>query len=125
MVKDAELHAEEDRKARELVDARNQGEAMIHSVGKSLKEMGDKIDANDKEKIEQASKELEEAIKGDDLEAIKSKTQSLAEASHKLAEQMYQQEAQADEGATQSEQGSGDDDVVDAEFEEVKDDDKK
>ncbi len=125
MVKDAEAHAEEDRKAREMVDARNQAEAMIHSVNKSVTEMGDKLDADEKGKIEAAVKELEEAIKGNDLEDIKSKTEALAQASHKLAEQMYQQaSASADDGAA-SDDNSGDDNVVDAEFEEVKDDDKK
>ena len=125
MVKDAEAHAEEDRKARELVDARNQAEAMIHSVNKSVTEMGDKLDADEKGKIEAAVKDLEEAIKGNDLEDIKSKTEALAQASHKLAEQMYQQaSASGDEGAA-ADESSGDDNVVDAEFEEVKDDDKK
>ncbi|MDJ0958609.1 MAG: molecular chaperone DnaK [Arenicellales bacterium] len=133
MVKDAELHAEEDKQARELVDARNQAEAMIHSVNKSLKELGDKIDADEKQKIEAASKELEEAVKGEDTEGIKAKTQALAEASHKLAEEMYKKasEEQGAEAAGSTEQPAGtesaasDDNVVDAEFEEVKDEDKK
>ena len=134
MVKDAELHAEEDKQARELVDARNQAEAMIHSVNKSLAELGDKIDADEKQKIEAASKELEEAVKGEDAEGIKAKTQALAEASHKLAEEMYKkasEEQGADEAAGSTEQSAGtesaasDDNVVDAEFEEVKDEDKK
>ena len=133
MVKDAELHAEEDKQARELVDARNQAEAMIHSVNKSLNELGDKIDADEKQKIEAASKELEEAVKGEDTEGIKAKTQALAEASHKLAEEMYKKasEEQGAETAGSTEQPGGtestasDDNVVDAEFEEVKDEDKK
>ena len=135
MVQDAELHAEEDKKARELVDARNQAEAMIHSVSKSLKDLGDKIDPAEKDKIEAASNELKEAVKGDDTEDIKSKTQALAESSHKLAEEMYKQ-ASAEQGADTAgaEQAAGggagpgaagDDNVVDAEFEEVKDEDKK
>ena len=132
MINDAELHAEEDKLARELVDARNQAEAMVHSVGKSLTDLGDKIDAGEKERIEAASKELEEAIKGDDVEDIKSKTQALAEASHKLAEEMYKQtaEEQGADGAAAEQSGesgkeAGDENVVDAEFEEVKDEDKK
>ena len=137
MVQDAELHAEEDKKARELVDARNQAEAMIHSVSKSLKDLGDKIDPAEKDKIEAASNELKEAVKGDDTEDIKSKTQALAESSHKLAEEMYKQ-ASAEQGADTDTAGAeqaagggagpgaaGDDNVVDAEFEEVKDEDKK
>jgi molecular chaperone DnaK len=124
MVKDAEAHADEDRKARELVDTRNQADAMIHSVTKSLKEMGDKIEAAEKEKIEAAIKDLEEAMKGDDKDAISAKTEALAEASHKLAEQMYAQAGQ--EGAAAgaeagAQQGEEQDNVVDAEFEEVKD----
>ncbi len=132
MVKDAELHAEEDKQARELVDARNQGEAMIHSVNKSLTDLGDKIDSGEKEKIEAASKELEEVIKSDDVEAIKSKTQALAEASHKLAEEMYKQAsaeeaagASAEQQSSEGQSAASDDNVVDAEFEEVKDEDKK
>jgi len=124
MVSDAEKHADEDRKLKELVEARNQGEAMIHSVNKSIGEVGEGIDAGEKEQIEAASKELEEAIKGEDVEDIKAKTEALAQASHKLAEKMYQQAggeadpgAAGDAGASQS----ADDDVVDAEFEEVKD----
>jgi molecular chaperone DnaK len=132
MIRDAEAHAEEDRQARELVDARNQGEAMIHSVRKSLGEMGDKIDAGEKETIENAIRELEEADKGEDAEAIKAKTQTLAEASHKLAEEMYKQassEQAADTAGQADEQGGSsagaDDNVVDAEFEEVEDDKSK
>ena len=129
MVNDAELHAEEDKQARELVDARNQAEAMVHSVNKSLIDLGDKIDSDEKDKIEAASKDLEETVKGDDVEAIKSKTQALAESSHKLAEEMYKQaSAEQGEGAEQAAgpgSEAGDDNVVDAEFEEVKDEDKK
>jgi len=131
MVKDAELHAEEDKQARELVDARNQGEAMVHSVNKSLRDLADKVDAGEKDKIEAAVKDLEEAIKGDNAEDIKSKTQTLAESSHKLAEEMYKQ-ASAEQGADAAsgqtsgeESKAGDENIVDAEFEEVKDEDKK
>jgi molecular chaperone DnaK len=129
MVKDAEANAEEDKKLRELVDARNQADAMIHSVKKTLAEHGDKVDAAEKGRIEAALKELEEAIKGDDKDAIEAKTQALAQASHKLAEQMMkEQQAQAGAGAApggdapKSDAGKKDDgNVVDAEFEEVKD----
>ncbi|MDH3671622.1 MAG: molecular chaperone DnaK [Gammaproteobacteria bacterium] len=126
MVNDAEAHAEEDKKARELVEARNQADAMIHGVRKSMTEIGDKLDASEKEKIESAIKDLESVMKDDDKVAIEQKTQALAEASHKMAEQMYAQasEAEATAGA-EAETSSGeskDDDVVDAEFEEVKDD---
>ena len=126
MIKDAEAHAEEDRKAHELVDARNRADAMIHSVRKSLKEMGDKIDAADKTKIDQAITDLEAVLKIDDKAEIEAKTQVLTEASHKLAEQMY---AQAQAGATADtatadetqDRGADNGNVVDAEFEEVKD----
>lgn len=130
MVREAEEHAEEDRKAHELVDARNQAEALIHSVNKSIAEMGEKLDSDEKSKIESAIKELEEAVKENDKDEISSKTQKLTEASHKLAEQMYQQaseQASAEDATPDSEQASGDasgagqDNVVDAEFEEVKD----
>ncbi len=127
MVKDAEAHADEDHKARELIDVRNQADAMIHGVQKSLKDGGDKIDDAEKEKIEAAIKELEESLKGDDKADIETRTQTLAEASHKLAEQMYADaEGEAGTAEAGAEDGSAkDDNVVDAEFEEVKDEDKK
>ena len=125
MVQDAEEHADEDRKARELVDARNQADALIHAVKKSLTEHGGKIDADEKSGIESAIKDAEEAIKGSDKAAIDAKTQALTEASHKLAEKMYAQQPPEGGGpAPQPEAGSGksdEGDVVDAEFEEVKD----
>ncbi len=129
MVRDAELNAEEDRKLRELVDARNQLDGLTHQVKKSLAEYGDKIGADDKAKIEAALKDAEESLKSGDKEAIEAKTEALTSASHKLAEQMYaQQQAaagpEAGAGGTQSAGGGstqGDGDVVDAEFEEVKD----
>ncbi|MDX1443795.1 MAG: molecular chaperone DnaK [Gammaproteobacteria bacterium] len=129
MVKDAEAHADEDKKFQELVQARNQGDQMVYSVEKSLKELGDKLEEEEKQKIEAAKDELVEALKGDDKEAIEAKTQALAEASHKLAEQMYAQgqEGEGAEAGAAGEEAAGkaDEDVVDAEFEEVKDDDKK
>jgi molecular chaperone DnaK len=129
MVKDAELHAEDDRKARELVDARNQCDALIHTVRKSLSEHGDKIDAAEKERIEAAAKDAEAALKSNDKDEIEAKTKTLAEASHKLAEKMYSQ-AQPDQpgasaSAPEADGAKEDSDVVDAEYEEVKDGKKK
>jgi molecular chaperone DnaK len=127
MVKDAEAHAEEDRQAHALVDARNQGDAMLHTVRKTLKEAGDKVATDEKEKIETAIKDLEAVVTGDDKDEIQKKTEALMEASHKLAEQMYAQAGQAaGAGGAQAEtaeasQSSAKDNVVDAEFEEVKD----
>ncbi|SES88710.1 molecular chaperone DnaK [Nitrosomonas marina] len=127
MVKDAEAHAEEDHKILELVSSRNQCDAIIHSVKKSLKEHGDQLDETEKSKIEDALKDAEEALKSDDKDEIDAKTQALTEASHKLAEKMYQsQEPQSQQsGAGTSSSGndekSVEGDVVDAEFEEVKD----
>ncbi len=131
MVKDAEAHAEDDRKMRELVDARNQCDALVHGVRKSLAEIGDKVDAQEKDKIEQALKDAEEAIKADDKDEIEAKSQALAAASQKLAELMSaqsqeQQAAQAGASAPGSNEQANEDDgnVVDAEFEEVKDNKK-
>jgi len=135
MVKDAELNAAEDKKKLELVQARNQADAMAHSVKKSLAEYGDKLEAGEKEKVEAALKEVEEAIKGDDKAEIESKTEALMTASHKLSEKIYAdaQAAQAAAGATGAAAGAddraeqtaqakpADDNVVDAEFTEVKD----
>ncbi len=129
MVKDAELHAEEDRQARELVDARNQCDSMLHMVKKSLAEHGDKIGADEKSNIESAIKDADEAMKGGDKAAIEAKTQALAAASQKLGEKMYA-DANGAQGAAAEAAGSGGEkssktadegDVVDAEFEEVKD----
>ncbi|SEN02956.1 molecular chaperone DnaK [Nitrosomonas marina] len=127
MVKDAEAHAEEDHKILELVSSRNQCDAIIHSVKKSLSEHGDQLDETEKSKIEDALKDAEEALKSDDKDEIDAKTQALTEASHKLAEKMYQsqepQSQQSDAGASSSgkDEKSVEGDVVDAEFEEVKD----
>ncbi len=127
MVKDAEAHADEDRKFHELVGARNQADTMIHATRKSMEELGDdKLEAGEKESIENAIKELEEVMKGDDKDALEAKTKALAEASGKMAERLYAQkgaEGASAEGAAEqgSSGGKGDDDVVDAEFEEVKD----
>ena len=123
MVQDAEANAEEDKKLTELVQARNQADTLIHSVKKSLTEYGDKISADEKSAIEVALKEAEEAVKGEDKDVIDAKVQTLMNASHKLAEQMYGQqgaEGQAEAGSEQASGGKPDDDVVDAEFDEVK-----
>ena len=126
MVKDAELHAEDDRKFNELIAARNQAEGMAHAVEKSLKDLESEIEGDEKTKIEEAIKDLREAAKGEDKDAIESKTQALAETSAKLAERAY---AKASDGAEAApgaaDADKADDDVVDAEFTEVKDEDKK
>ncbi len=127
LVKDAELHAEEDRKKRELVDARNMADSLIYTTEKSMKEAGDKIDAATKSGIEQAVEALKKAMEGDDTAEIKRLTDELTQASHKLAEAMYaqaSQQAQAAGGAPGGDASAGaspsqDDDVVDADFEEV------
>ena len=123
MVLDAEANAVEDHKAVELATARNAADGMIHSVKKSLAEYGDKVSAEEKSAIEVALKEAEEAVREGDKDTIEAKTNTLATASHKLAEQMYKEEqAQAQPaGASGSNAGAADDNVVDAEFEEVKD----
>ncbi|TXJ00560.1 MAG: molecular chaperone DnaK [Neisseriales bacterium] len=125
MVRDAEAHAEEDKKAADLVQARNHADGMIHTVKKSLADYGDKIDASEKEKIEAAIKAVEEAIQGDDKELIEAKTQELMTASQKIGEMMYADQQQAGAaGAAGAEQASGSapkDDVIDAEYTEVND----
>ena len=124
MVKDAELNAEEDKKKLELVQARNAGEAAAHSVKKSLAEHGDKIEAAEKEAIEAAAKSLEEALKGEDKDAIEAKTEALMTASQKLGEKVYAdmqaQQAAAGAAAGAAEAKPQDDNVVDAEVKEVK-----
>ncbi|MGY6567795.1 MAG: molecular chaperone DnaK, partial [Salinarimonas sp.] len=130
MVKDAESHAEDDKKRRELVEARNSGEALIHSTEKSLSEFGEKIGESEREGITTAIDALKEALTGEDLEVIKSRTNDLMQASMKLGEAMYQA-SQEGEGAADSGEGEtkakADEDVIDADFEEVddQDDDKK
>jgi len=119
MVKDAEVHAEEDRKFQELVTSRNQADSMIHATEKSLSELGDKVEADEKTAIEAAIADLRSVMEQDDKEAIETKTQALAEASSKMAEQMYAQSGADAEGAEATSSNAADD-VVDAEFEEVK-----
>lgn len=137
MVKDAEAHAEEDRKFHELASARNQADAMIHATEKTIKEAGDKVTADEKSSIESAIAALKEVLKTNDKDAIEAKTTALTEASGKLAERMYaassgqsaEQQTAHDTGSQHSESSSqashANEDAVDAEFEEVKKDDKK
>lgn len=126
MVKEAEANAEADKARRAQVEARNNAESLIHSVEKSVAEHGDKVDAATKAAIETARDELKTALEGDDVEAIKAKHQALMEASMKLGEAIYKAEAEAaqPEGDASTGEAKGDD-VVDADFEEVKDDDQK
>ena len=122
MVKDAELNAADDKKKLELVQARNQGEALVHSTRKSLTEYADKLEADEKEKIEVAIKELDEVLKGEDTAEIQAKTEALMTASQKMGEKIYA-DMQAQEAAAASDQpaGSQDDDIIDAEVKEKKD----
>jgi len=129
MVKDAEAHAEEDRKAKELVESRNMAENLVHATRKSMEELGDKVEESEKKDVEAAIADVEEAVKGNDKAAIDNSAQKLGEVAGKLAERAYQQqETGSQEGGTTGENAEGDkgekEDVVDAEFEEV-DDDKK
>ena len=126
MVKDAEAHAEEDKKRRALVEARNHGEAMVHSTERSLAEHGAKVSAADKSVVEAAVADLKTALAGEDVEAIQAKTNALAQASMKIGEAMYQ--SSQDGGGDDAGPSGGEakqDDVVDADFEEVRDDDRK
>jgi molecular chaperone DnaK len=124
MVKDAEAHAEEDQRQRELVDARNQADNLIHATEKSLNEYGEQITADQKQKVETAVENLREAMKGDDKETIETRTRELSEASGELAQAAASQSQEGEaEGQGQSGQGNKDDEVVDAEFEEVDDND--
>jgi molecular chaperone DnaK len=128
MVKDAEAHAAEDKKRRELVEARNQGEALIHATEKSVKEYGDKISTTDKQGIETAIEALRGALGGEDVEIIKARTTDLMQASMKLGEAMYQASQAANQGAEPGQGEAGGpkkDDVIDADFQEVDDQDKK
>jgi molecular chaperone DnaK len=133
MVKDAEAHAEDDKKFHELVSARNNADAMIHATEKSMEELGDKLDGSERGNIEAAINDLKAVLDGDDKEAIEAKTKALTDASAKMAEKLYAQqggaagagaESASDAGASGSSQSSAEDDVVDAEFEEVQDDKK-
>lgn len=132
LIKDAELHAEDDKKKKELVEARNQADALIYQTEKSLNDLGDKVDAATKGQVEEAISRLKKAIEGEDTAEIKRLSEELTQSAHKLAEAMYQQASQAGkqqaDGAEGPESGDqaapsgADDDVVDADFEEVKED---
>jgi molecular chaperone DnaK len=129
MVRDAEAHADEDKKKREAIEARNHADSMVYSTEKSLKEHGDKIDAVEKGNIENKLAELKKLMEGEDAEAIKKCTDELAQASHKLAEAMYAKKegAEGDAAAGAEQAGAAkqkDDKVVDADFEEVKEEKK-
>lgn len=129
MKKDAELHADEDKKAKEMVDAKNQAEAMIHACEKSIKDLGDKADKAEVEKVNSSIKELKDELKNDDVEKIREKTMKLTEAAGKIAEQAYKEEAASkqQEGSTdaQDDASKPKDNVVDADFTEVKEDNKE
>ena len=127
MVKDAEAHASEDKKRREAVDAKNKAESLIHATEKNIKDLGDKVSASDKEKIEADIKALQDVLESGDVEKINAKSEALMQSSMKIGEALYkaQQESAAQAGAQQTgaeETASAkpDEDVVDADFEEVK-----
>jgi molecular chaperone DnaK len=130
-VKEAEMHAEEDKKKRELVEAKNHADSLIYQTEKTLREMGDKVDGATKQNIEEHVQRLKTAMEGDDAEAIKRGSEELMQASHKVAEAMYQQATRAGAGEAQQQPGEAasgaagsDEEVVEAEFEEV-DEEKK
>jgi molecular chaperone DnaK len=125
MIKDAEAHAEEDRKFRELVYVRNQAEALVHATEKTLEELGEKVEAKERATIESALSDVKTAVKEDDKDLIEAKSKVLGEASATLAQRVYAEQAEEAEqagGADTEAAGSDQDDVVDAEFEEVKED---
>ena len=127
MVQDAEAHAEEDQKRREEAETKNQADALIHATEKSLSDLGDQVPDEEKTAIEGEISELKTALEGDDLEDIKAKSEALMQASMKLGEMAYQaqQEAEGEGDGPAAAEADGADDVVDAHFEEVDDDDKK
>jgi molecular chaperone DnaK len=129
MVKDAEVHADEDKKAKELVESKNQAEAMIHASEKAIKDLGDKADKKEIEKVKNAIKELQDEVKNDDVEKIKEKTMQLTEAAGKIAEQAYKEEAAKQADAQKKGNGANakqaDNNVVDADFKEVDDEPKE
>ena len=123
MVKDAEANKDEDKKKRESVDLRNQADTLIHSTEKNLKEHGSKITDAEKKAIEDASSDLKEALKGTDSEDIKKKNETLVQASMKLGEAIYKSQEKKPDSS--NDEGKKDDNVVDADFEEVKDENKE
>ena len=124
MVRDAESHAEEDRKFEELVTVRNTADSLMHATGKTLEESADQVEPDEKAAIESALADLEEALKGDDKEEIEAKTRALTEASGGLAQRMYEEQAAAAADGGPAPESSAEPDAVDAEFEEVRDDKK-
>ncbi len=125
MVKDAEAHAADDKRRREAVDAKNHGESLIHDAEKSLRDYGDKVSASDKSAIEAAVTALRSALEGDDVEAIKARTNDLTQAQMKLGEAMYKASQAAGPEAGAAGAAPPKDDVIDADFREVDDDKKK
>ncbi|MBW2469174.1 MAG: Hsp70 family protein, partial [Deltaproteobacteria bacterium] len=132
LIKDAELHAEEDKSKRELVEARNSADALIYSTEKSISELGDKVDSETKTSVEAAITQLRKAMEGENTAEIKRASDELTKTSHKLAEAMYQKASKSEQqagaeagGQAAGDAGAADEDVVDADFEEVKDEDKK
>jgi molecular chaperone DnaK len=119
------LHAADDKKRRELIDVKNHAESLIHDSDKSLKEYGDKVSEADKSAIESAVAALKTSLEGEDVEAIKAKTNDLMQAQMKLGEAMYKAQQAAGPGAAEGADGQAKDDVIDAEFKEVDDDKKK
>ena len=120
MIKEAEANAEADKKVRELVDAKNQAEAIIHSAEKGIADAGDKITNEEKDPVEAAIKDLKEVLESEDLAAIQEKTASLSQAAMKIGEKLYQQEQENSENSDEGDNGADDADIVDADFEEVK-----
>ena len=125
MIKDAEAHADEDKKAHELVNVKNTAENMIHGTEKSIKDLGDKVEAEEKAAAEAAIVELKTALEGDDKDAIEAKTEVLTAAAGKIAEKAYAEKQGGEPADGQTEGAAADDDVVDAEFEEVKEEVKE
>ena len=124
MIKEAEANAEADKKVRELVDAKNQAEAIIHSAEKGITDAGDKITNEEKDPVEAAIKDLKEVLESEDLTAIQEKTASLSQAAMKIGEKLYQQEQENSENSSEGDNGADDADIVDADFEEVKEEEE-
>ena len=124
MIKEAEANAEADKKVRELVDAKNQAEAIIHSAEKGIADAGDKITNEEKDPVEAAIKDLKEVLESEDLTAIQEKTASLSQAAMKIGEKLYQQEQEDSENSSEGDNGADDADIVDADFEEVKEEEE-
>jgi molecular chaperone DnaK len=125
MMKDAESHADEDKKARDLADVKNNAENLVYSTEKSLRDMGDKIDAATKAEIEAAGAEVKTALEGDDEDLIKSKTDTLMQASHKLAEAVYQQAQQQQSAGGGDGESTADENVEDGDFEVIDEEENK